>query len=45
VERAAQRRGATSHKALQHLALAGRHGGSESSQIGWGPSAQHFVDG
>jgi hypothetical protein len=45
MERAAQRRGATSQKALQHLALAGRHGGSELGQIGWSPSAQYFVDG
>jgi len=45
VQRAAQRRGATSQKALKHLALAGRHGGSELSQIGRSPSAQHFVDG
>jgi hypothetical protein len=45
MQRAAQRGGATSQKALKHLALAGRHGGSELSQIGWSPSAQYFVDG
>jgi hypothetical protein len=45
MERAAPRRGATSQKALQHLALAGRPGGSESGQIGGSPSAQYFVDG
>jgi hypothetical protein len=45
MERAAQRRGATSQKALKHLALAGWHGGSELGQIGWSPSAQCFVDG
>ena len=45
VERPAQRRGAASQKALEHLALAGGHSGSELLQIGRSPSAQDFVDG
>jgi hypothetical protein len=45
MERTAQRRGAASHQALQHLALAGGHGGSELGQIGWSPSAQYLVNG
>ncbi len=45
MERTAQRRGATSPKALKHLALAGGHGGSELGQVGWSPPTQYFVDG
>ena len=45
VQRPAQRGGAASQKGLQHLALAGGHGGSELRQIGRSPSAQDFVNG
>ena len=45
MQRPAQRGGAASQDGLQHLALAGGHGGAESRQIGRSPSAQHFVDG
>jgi hypothetical protein len=45
VERPAQRGGAAGQEGLQHLALAGGHGGTELGQIGRSPLAQDLVNG